>query len=611
MAFHFRNFQKSIAFALAYVFVSLFLLKTFVPSNQKNPSLAYDVVIYDATAGGVTAAISASRKGLKTAIVCASWPSCFLEGGKRVGGMSANGLGQTDIGNTYPFVSGIAREFYERNWKYYAKGSKMNETSSDCRLPSKSCNVTWNLEPHVAQMIFQNMLEEEKVDVIFGFQVVSVQWNKLKKNYIESIKLVQQDTRKELYLYAQIFIDASYEGDLMAASNISYTLGREGKNVYNESLAGMSNTSWYHQFDVDVNPFNGTTGQPLKFSDLPDPSRKFGSGDKLIQSYNFRLCVTTESDNKIAFPKPKGYNPLDWELLKRYIVACLNNNTCYLGFPSCNIAKIPGTQKFDINNCGAFSTDCIGCSYEYPDASYEERRDIWMKHLDYQQGLLYFMANDPTVPLMVRRNTSRYGLCKDEFQNNSLSPNWPPGLYVREARRLVGDHVFTQNTPVIQRNEPGGGIGNLSIAIGGYNFDSHNTQRWACINSSSCYGIVPFNKTKDGDAFAWNEGDVEINPGLYQIPYWVMLPKKSEVNNLLVVAAPSASHIGMSTLRMEPQFMMIGHASGTAAYLAIINKVPVHNIRFNQLSAILHHEGMITQIPKINANIVTSSNMKL
>ena len=285
-------------------------------------------------------------------------------------------------------------------------------------------------------------------------------------------------------------------------------------------------------------------------------------------------------------------------MLKRYIDACLQNRTCYLGFPSCNIARIPGKQKFDINNCGAFSTDCIGCAYGYPDANYDTRKNIWMEHLNYQQGLLYFMSNDPSVPLVVRQNTSRYGLCKDEFQSNTLAPHWPPGLYVREARRLVGDHIFTENTPKIQREMPGGGIGNLSIAIGGYNFDSHNTQRWACKNSSSCYGIVPFNSTNNKTSFAWNEGDVETSPGLYQIPYWVMLPKKSESNNLLVIATPSASHIGMSTLRMEPQFMMMGHSAGTAAYLSIINEVPVHKVSLAQLSALLHHEGMITQIPK-------------
>ena len=581
-----------IIFATYYVFVTLFLLQLLMSNYPIQHILVFDVVVYDATAGGITAAVSASRKGLKTAIVCASWPSCFTEGGKRVGGMSSNGLGKTDIGDTDPYISGIAREFYTRNRNVYNQKSNLGNLSPECRLPSKLCNVTWNLEPHVAAEILQGMLEEAKVELLFGFQVSSIQWTKDK--YLESIILVNMDKPQEMQIRAKIFIDASYEGDLMATGKISYTSGRESKEVFNESLAGMSPGSKYNQFNVAVDPFNASNGLPLHFSRLPDP-RKVGSGDDLIQSYNFRLCLSTEVHNKVPFPKPKEYNPLDWELLRRYIVACLQAKHCQLGFPSCNIASIPGKQKYDMNNCGGFSTDCIGCSQMYPEASYEMRKKIWRKHLNYQQGLLYYMANDPSVPLSVRQKMSKYGLCKDEFRDNALAPHWPPGLYVREARRLVGDRVFTQNTPAKQHKEPGG-IGNLSVAIGGYNFDSHNSQRLACANTSTCYGGGPTGKNYS-NAFAWNEGDVEINPGLYQIPYWVMLPKKLESKNLLVVATPSASHIGMATLRMEPQFMMIGHASGTAAFLAIQSNLPVQNINLDQLARLLQEEGMITQIP--------------
>lgn len=563
-----------------------------VVGDGPGTSLGFDVVVYDATSGGITAAVSTARKGLKTAIVCASWPSCFVEeGGGRIGGMSSNGLGQTDIGATYPYVSGLAREFYTRNRNHYHNANFV-ETSSRCRLPSIECNVTWNLEPHVAEEIFQDMIKESGVEVFLGLQVSSVQ--KTTENRIESITLVDT-TQETVELHAQIFIDASYEGDLMALGNISYTLGRECQGCFNESLAGMSAGSKNNQFNVAINPFNDSTGLPLPFATLPF-SRKVGSGDDLIQSYNFRLCVTTDETNKVPFPKPNGYNPLDWELLRRYIVACeeTRNATCQLGFPSCNVEAIPGKQKNDMNNCGGFSTDCIGCSQMYPEATYEMRKTIWRNHLRYQQGLLYYMANDPSVPHSVRTTMSKFGLCKDEFGDNMIAPHWPPGLYVRAARRLVGYRIFTQNTPGEQSGS--GGIGNLSIAIGGYNFDSHNCQRLACANKSTCYGLAP-NGTTPSTTFVWDEGDVEIIPGLYQIPYWIMLPKESESTNILVVATPSASHIGMATLRMEPQFMMIGHAAGTAAFVSIRSNVPVQKIDLDELTKLLRKEGMITKIP--------------
>ena len=552
------------------------------------------MVIYDATSGGISAAVSTARKGLKTALVCASWPSCFLEeGGGRVGGMSSNGLGQTDIGTTYPYVSGIAREFYTRNRNHYRNYSENSEeASSRCRLPSKECNVTWNLEPHVAERIFQDMITESGVKLFLGLQIVSI--HKTREKRIQSITLV--NTKKvEIELRAKIFIDASYEGDLMALAKISYTLGRESQARFNESLAGMSAGSKNNQFSVAINPFNDSTGLPLPFAKLPF-SRNVGSGDNLIQSYNYRLCVTTDQTNKVPFPKPNGYNALDWELLRRYIVACEEekNVPCQLGFPSCNIEAIPGKQKNDMNNCGGFSTDCIGCSQMYPEAPFEMRKEIWRNHLRYQQGMLYFMANDPSVPHSVRTTMSKFGLCKDEFGDNTIAPHWPPALYVREARRLVGDRIFTQNTPGEQRRS--GGIGNLSIAIGGYNFDSHNCPRLACFNKSACYGLGP-NKTDLSTAFVWDEGDVEIVPELYQIPYWIMLPKVSESTNLLVISTPSASHIGMATLRMEPQFMMIGHAAGTAAYISIQSKLSVQNIDLDELAEILREEGMITKLP--------------
>jgi len=409
--------------------------------------------------------------------------------------------------------------------------------------------------------------------------------------------------RDSLSFTAKVWVDASYEGDLFARAGVTYTVGREAKATYNESLAGMSAGSRSHQFNLPVNPF-GSDGRALPLTQLPAAGAVVGGGDKMVQSYNFRLCVTKNTSNMVPFPKPTNYSAATFELLRQYINACegkysphdsvitgrIAKGHCQLGFPSCSTASVPGA-KYDSNNCGGISSDFIGGSWNYPDAGYSERQTIWKAHMDYQQGILWTMANDPQIPASVRNAMAQWGLCKDEFADNTLSPHWPPSLYVRAARRLQGDMVFTQNTPKKQR---AGGIGNLSIGLGGYNFDSHNAQRLACHNASACYGTGPTGRMA-GTPFAWNEGNVEIDPGVYQIPMWVTLPRKAEASNLLVVAAPSASHIGMSTLRMEPQFMIIGHAAGAIAALAINTSgahTSVHDIDPSVLRSVLIRGGM-------------------
>jgi hypothetical protein len=347
-----------------------------------------------------------------------------------------------------------------------------------------------------------------------------------------------------------------------------------------------------------VDPFDAS-GKPLPLLSLPDRT-PVGAGDKKVQSYNFRLCVTKNTSNQLPFPKPANYTPATWELLRRYANVCFPASDdeataplrgCQFGFPSCNTAPVPN-GKYDMNNCGGMSSDFIGQSWHYPEANYRARRTIWQAHRDYQQGLLWTMANDPTMPAAVTAGMKPWGLCKDEFPETG---GWAPALYVRAARRLVGERVFTQNTPKAQ--DAVGDMGDACIGLGNYNFDSHNAQRMACTSSADCMGASPHWT----GPFAWDEGDVQvrsirrefsvnsahvvvfiasvsiivdwepamqIGPGIYQIPLWVTLPKKAEVSNLLVVAAPSASHVGMSTLRMEPQFMIIGHAAGVVASLA-------------------------------------------
>lgn len=338
-----------------------------------------------------------------------------------------------------------------------------------------------------------------------------------------------------------VFIEAGYEGDLMARAGVSYIVGREANTTYNETLNGNTGGRSGNQFSSTVDPF-GADGEPLPFVSRGTPAPP-GQADKKVQAYNFRLCLTQNMSNAAPFPMPESYSPADWELLRRiYASGEPGQELAPMrhGAPSCNNAPVPG-GKTDMNNCGSMSSDLIGGSWEYPEANYTQRQAIWRQHRDYVQGLLYTLAHDDGIPAAVRATMAGWGLCKDEFPD---SGHWPPALYVRAARRLVGDQVFTQNTPRTQ-----GPLGNLSVGLGCYNFDSHNAERLACRNLTECYGHGP-HKAAPGTPYAWNEGDVQIGPGVYQIPYWVMLPKRSEATNLLVVASPSASHIGMSTLRM-------------------------------------------------------------
>lgn len=581
----------------------------FLPAAQAvgQPPAAYDVVVYDATSGGVTAAVSAGRSGLKTALLCASWPACFQEGGERVGGMSSGGLGQTDIGPTYPYIGGLALEFYTKNRAHYGDGELLlyqGQADSSCRLPSAQCNQTWNLEPHVAESIFLGMLREAGVDVFYSAQVDTVSvLNRFTEPLAPAALTVGAAAPAPMIKHivtidgrqfaAKVWIDASYEGDLLARAGVSYRVGREARSEHNESLAGMSAGATSNQYDLPVDPFDAA-GNPLPFTSLPPSGREVGSGDKFVQSYNFRLCVTKNSSNMVPWPKPANYSADDWELLRRYVTSCSNRGRCQLGFPSCNTGEVP-SSKADMNNCGGMASDFIGGSWKYPEADYDARKVIWRQHLDYQQGLLWTMANDPSIPAEVREKMAEFGLCADEFTGMTLARNWPPALYVRAARRLQGGRIFSQNTPFEQ--DRAGSIGNLSIGIGGYNFDSHNAQRWACPNTSACFGKGP-RGIKPGQPYAWDEGDVESPPGLYQIPYWVTLPVEAEAGNLLVVAAPSATHIGMSTLRMEPQFMMIGHAAGTAAVLAVQHNTTVQRVDLTKLHASLIAEKILELPPR-------------
>ena len=555
-----------------------------------------DVAVYDATSGGVMAAVAAARHGASVLMICASWPSCFQEGGFRIGGMSSGGLGETDIGSCGYQVGGLGREFYSANrnrYKTLVEEEEVEERlqstgpsdANSCRLPRAGCNVTFNLEPHGALEIFEKLVHDAGVKVLYGLQLERVE---REGRRIQRLHLTDGSA-----VAAKVFVEAGYEGDLIKRAGASYTVGREAASQYNESLGGRQARNAGHEFARAVDPFDASGKLLPLVTALPADGRP-GDADDRVQAYNFRLCVTNRSSNRLPFARPAGYDAARWELLRR------SRSPQSVATPTANMGAVPN-GKYDANNAGPISTDFVGGSSSYPEASYAQRRAIWTAHREYTEGLLYTLATDPELPT---RLDPRWGYCADEF---NATGGFPPALYVRAARRLRGDRVFTQNTPREQQMqmqmqqeeeeeaaEAGGGdgIGALSIGIGCYNFDSHTAERVACPSKAACFGAAPPD-APPGSAYAWNEGDVETAPPTYQIPFWVAVPKAAELSNLLTVSTPSASHVGMSTLRMEPQFMVIGHSIGVAAAQAAADGADVQALDMQKLHAALLEDGQI------------------
>ena len=486
----------------------------------------FDVVVYAATSGGVVAAVAAAREGLKTALV---------EPGYHLGGMSSGGLGRTDHGRKET-IGGYSLEFYQRVGKKYEEP------------------VTWYFEPHVAELVFQEMVKEAGVRLftshrLRGDGAVRKRSGRIREIYFENGASFE----------GKIFIDASYEGDLMARSNVSYTVGRESSAVHGENLAGVRAKDRAHQFDF---PVPATPDVPA------GPRGEIGSGDKKVQAYNFRMCLSSDPNNQVPYPRPRTFDASRYELLLRYIDAWISNKGKEPSiYGDLFIWSRMPNNKTDINNRGAFSTDHIGASWEYPEADHLKRMRIWQDHIDYTAGLFYLLANHERVPQSIRTEINKWGLAADEFGDTG---NWPHQLYVREARRMVGDFVMTQKDIQRELTKPD------VIGMGSYNSDSHNVQRFV---------------EKDGSA--QNEGNMEVPVQPYQIPYRVLLPKKKQVLNLLVPVCVSSSHVAYSTLRMEPVYMIMGQAAGVAAKLAIDSGKSVQDIDTRALSDKLLKQGAV------------------
>ncbi|GET28838.1 FAD-dependent oxidoreductase [Prolixibacter sp. SD074] len=548
------NFFKNLAFI-----PSIFLLAFFSCKNDDSVQKA-DVVIYGGTSAAVTAAVEVAHSG-KTVIVVS--PDTHL------GGLTSNGLGFTDTGDKST-IGGIAREFYHRIWLHYndsaawnwQKHSEYGNKGQGTPAIDGENRTMWVFEPHVAEKVFEDFIAENKI------RVLRDEWLDRNSGLVrENGKIVSFKTLSGNIFSGKMFIDATYEGDLMAAAGVSYRVGREACSEYNETWDGVQAGVFQHghHFRNNIDPYivpgDPSSGLLPKISaDKPGPNC---SGDHKIQAYCFRLCMSNLPENRVPFPKPENYDPKDYELLGRVFDAGWREWF--------NKFDMIPNRKTDTNNHGPFSSDNIGMNYDYPEASYARREGIIQEHENYQKGLLYYVAHNPRVPAEIRDKMKNWGLAKDEFTDNG---NWPHQLYIREARRMVGEYITTENDVLSKHVVP------EPIGMGSYTMDSHNVQRYV---------------TDEG--YVQNEGDLGIQPPHpYHIAYGSLVPKAGECTNLLVPVCVSATHIAYGSIRMEPVFMILGQSAATAAVLAIDEQCPVQNIPYADLKQKLLQGGQILDL---------------
>lgn len=514
----------------------------------------FDVVVYGGTAGGVITAVSAAREGLKVAL---------LEPGRNLGGMVSGGLGETDISRTPEVIGGYSLEFFERVSRHYGSDvtRKFNAEINRARLG----DVGWYFEPHVAEEIFKEMIKEAAVTVFYNHRLRQRGGVRKKGTEITEIRMENGSS-----FVAKIFADATYEGDLMAQAKVSYTWGRESSLQYGESLAGVRADTPNHNFTtqgVKVSPYD-ESGKLLP-GVYAGPKGKPGEGDKKVQAYCFRVCLTNVKENQLPYPRPKTYDPGRYELMARLLKALTKKHGRAPLMNEIMIVSRMPNGKTDINNRGAVSINNINLNWDYPEGDYKTRARLWQDHVDYVQGVFYFLSTDPRVPKDLQTEVNTYGIPKDEYADND---HWSHQLYVREARRMVGDFVMTQKDLQTERTKAD------VIGMGSYNSDSHNVQR------------VP---TPDG--YTENEGNMEVPVQPYQIPYRVLLPKRNEATNLFVPVCFSASHVSYSSLRMEPQYMIIGQAAGVAAKMAIDKRIAVQDVDTKALTAKLRAQKAVME----------------
>lgn len=540
--------------------VLFFLISCQSESGDSSSSIRADVVIYGGTSGAVTTAVQIARMGKSVLIVCPD---------KHLGGLTASGLGWTDTGNK-GVIGGVSREFYQRvyqyyeqaeSWKWQKKEEYGNRGQGTPAIDGEN-RTMWIFEPHIAEQVFEDFVREHEIPVFRDEWLDRQAGVQVANGSIQSIRMLSGKQFE-----AEIFVDATYEGDLMAAAGVKYHVGREANSVYQENWNGIQTGVLHHRHhfsDMKMSPYR-VPGDPssgvLARISIEDPGKK-GDGDHRVQAYCFRLCLTKHPENRMPFERPAGYDSTQYDLLLRIFDAGWRE-TFHKFDP------IPNA-KTDVNNHGPMSFDNIGMNYDYPEASYARRLEIIREHEQYQKGWLYFIANDPRVPEEVQSEMSQWGLSKDEFLDNG---HWPHQIYVREARRMIGEFVMTEHE--VQSSKPV----SQPIGMGSYTMDSHNVQRY----------ITP-------EGHVQNEGDIGVKPKQpYQIHLGSILPKRQECNNLLVPVAVSSSHIAFGSIRMEPVFMILGQSAGTVAALALDKNIAIHDLTYNQLQERLLQDGQVLE----------------
>ncbi len=506
------------------------------PNTTSSPALRYyyplqtpkkplemevDICVYGSSPAGIAAAIQARRMG-KTVVL--------LSFDTHIGGLSSGGLGATDIGNKAA-IGGISREFYRNLGTHYQEAEH------------------WTFEPHVAEETLRAMCREARVPIYYEQRLTGVEK--------QGSRITALTTEGGHHFRARYFVDATYEGDLLAKAGVSYTVGREPNSQYNETYNGVHFGHRNHNFKTPVDPFV-TPGDPksgLLIGISDEPPGEQGQGDKKVQAYNFRLCMTNAPD-RLPFPKPAGYDPARYELFARYLNAAPGN------WDALRLSTKMPNAKTDTNNFGGFSSDNIGMNFEWPDGDYATREKIFQDHVTYHQGMMWFLCHDERVPAAVREEVKQWGLPRDEFTETG---SWPHQLYIREARRMVGDYVMTEKNCKWEENVPD------SIGLAAYGMDSHNCQRIA--------------RQENGVWTARNEGNVEYKvAGPFPIAYRSLLPKQKECENLIVPVCLSSTHIAYGSIRMEPVFFVLGQSAATAICLSLEKGTPaLHEVNVEEL----------------------------
>lgn len=543
---------------LKIISIALLCLSCQGQPEKLDESLTTDVIVYGGTSAAITAAVQVVKMGKSVIVVSPD---------KHLGGLTSSGLGFTDTGDK-SVIGGLSREFYQRVFNYYDKDETWKwQTKEDYGNVGQGtpaidgANKTmWIFEPHIAENIFEDFVREYEIPVYRNEFLDRKSGVQMKDGKIMAIATLNGKTYK-----ADVFIDATYEGDLMATAGVKYHVGREPNSKYDEKWNGIQLGVLHHQHhfgDRKISPYkipgDATSGVLPRIS-TEHPGIK-GEGDDRLQAYCFRMCLTNVAENRVPFEKPEGYDPEQYQLLARVYETGWDETFN-------KFDPIPNL-KTDTNNHGPFSTDNIGMNYDYPEASYERRKEIIKEHETYQKGLLYFLATDSRLPEDVQAAFNTWGLAKDEFIENG---NWPHQIYVREARRMIGEYVMTENE--ILGKKPV----DKSIGMGSYTMDSHNVQRYI---------------TDEG--YVQNEGDIGVHPEKpYQIHLGTILPKKEECSNLIVPVAVSSSHIAFGSIRMEPVFMLLGQSAATIAVMASEGNSAVQEVSYNKIKERLEKDGQV------------------